>query len=145
MAHRMEIVQEIGGVRYINNSMCTNIAAAISSLNALDRPAVVIAGGADKALDFGPLAPALLAHARHTVLIGSAADKMETAFRAGGYDAISRAGSMAEAVNIARSIASPGEAVLLSPACASFDMFADFEARGAAFRNEVNALQERPT
>jgi UDP-N-acetylmuramoylalanine--D-glutamate ligase len=142
VAHRMEIVREIDGVRYINNSMCTNIAAAVSSLAALDRPAVVIAGGADKALDFAPLAPALRAYARHTILIGSASAKMEAAFRAGGYEAISRAESLAEAVRMARSLAAPGEVVLLSPACASFDMFADFEARGAAFRNEVNALQE---
>ena len=64
VAHRMEFVREVAGVRYVNNSMCTNVAAAISSLQSLDRPGVVIMGGADKGLDFAPLVPALKAHAR---------------------------------------------------------------------------------
>ncbi len=140
--HRMEFVAEVDGVRYINNSMCTNVVAAIRSLQAVDRPTVVIAGGADKALDFSPLVPALLEKARHLVLIGTAADKMEATFRAGGYTALARADTMEAAVAQARRLARPGDAVLLSPACASFDMFRDFEARGAAFRQAVRSLKE---
>jgi UDP-N-acetylmuramoylalanine--D-glutamate ligase len=141
VAHRMEWVADIGGVRYVNNSMCTNVAAAICSLEAMDRPTVVIAGGADKNLDFAPLVPALQARAKHLILIGLAADKMEAVFRAGGYSAIDRAVSLEAAVSAAARCAGPNEAVLLSPSCASFDMFRDFEARGAAFREAVRRLE----
>lgn len=140
--HRMEIVADVRGVRFINNSMCTNIAASICSLNALDRPTIVIAGGVDKGLDFSNLTPSLHAHAKHLILIGEAADKMETAFRAAGYTSISRADSLEEAVYEAARLAVVGDAVLLSPACASFDMFRDFEARGEAFRQAARKLRE---
>ena len=143
VAHRMEHVADIAGVRFVNNSMCTNVAAAICSLEAMDRPTIVIAGGADKDMDFAPLVPALRARAKRLILIGSAADKMETAFREGGYSAITRAVNLETAVIAAARGAAPGEAVLLSPSCASFDMFRDFEARGAAFRKAVRGLEER--
>lgn len=139
-AHRMEFVLDRNGVRYINNSMCTNIAAAVSSLLALDRPAVVIAGGADKGLDYSMLTDALVKKAKHLILIGSAAEKMEAVFREGNYSALSRAGTLEEAVLNAAALAKPGDVVILSPACASFDMFHDFEDRGRAFRNAVNSL-----
>ena len=140
VAHRMEWVRDVGGVRYINNSMCTNIAAAQSSLSAMDRPTVAIMGGADKNLEYAPLVPVLRQKAKHVVLIGQVADKMEAVFRQGGYDRISRANTLQDAVTQAQQIALSGEAVLLLPACASFDMFRDFEARGVAFRAAVNAL-----
>jgi UDP-N-acetylmuramoylalanine--D-glutamate ligase len=140
--HRMEWVADIDGRRYINNSMCTNVAAGISSLLALDRPAIVIAGGADKDLDFAPLVPALQERARTLILIGTAADKMEATLRAGGYDQIERAASLEEAVSRAGQLAHSGDAVILTPVCASFDMFADFEDRGNAFRRAVHALKE---
>ncbi len=138
--HRMELVAAINGVRFINNSMCTNVAASIASLQAIGRPAIVIAGGADKAMDFAPMAKPLARYAQQIILIGSAADKMETAFTAGGYTAIQRADSLEEAVEMAAKIAAPGQAVVLSPGCASFDMFRDFEARGEAFRTAVRQL-----
>ncbi len=143
--HRMEWVEDVRGIRYINNSMCTNVAAAISSLRAMDRPTVAIMGGADKELAFAPLAdalkqPDLEAKISAVVLIGAAADKIEKALREGGYTRISRAGSMADAVTKATERAAVGQAVLLCPACASFDMFHDFEARGAAFRDAVRTL-----
>ena len=140
VAHRMEWVRDVGGVRYINNSMCTNIAAAQSSLGAMDRLTVAIMGGADKNLEYAPLVPVLLDKAKHVVLIGQVADKMEAVFRQGGYDRISRAATLQDAVAQSQKIAVEGEAVLLLPACASFDMFRDFEARGVAFRAAVNAL-----
>jgi len=140
VAHRMEWVAEHNGVAFINNSMCTNTAAAVSSLSAMTRPTVVIAGGVDKESDFSDLTPVLHSHAKQVILLGRAADKMEQTFRAGGYDKIIRAESMQDAVTLARSLAVAGDAVLLSPACASFDMFADFEARGSAFRDAVRAL-----
>jgi len=142
--HRMELVAESEGVIYINNSMCTNIAAAVRSLEALSQPAIVIAGGAEKNLDFAPLTPALVRHAKALVLIGEAAERMEQTFRKGGFQAIYRAASLDEAVRMARALASPGDIVILSPACASFDMFANFEARGAAFRSAVKTLLKEP-
>ncbi len=140
VAHRMEWVRDVDGVRYINNSMCTNVAAAESSLRAMDRPTVAIMGGADKDLEYAPLVPVLHEKAKHVVLIGQVADKMEASFRQGGYDRISRAATLKDAIAQSRQIAFRGEAVLLLPACASFDMFRDFEARGVAFRDGVNAL-----
>ncbi len=140
VAHRMEIVREVATVRYVNNSMCTNVAAAISSLQSLDRPGVIIMGGADKGLDFAPLVPALKKHARQVFLIGQAAEKMEQVFRAGGYHVLLRATTLEEAVEGASAVARRFETVLLCPACASFDMFRDFEERGAAFRRAVNTL-----
>ena len=137
VAHRMEFVREVGGVRYINNSMCTNVAAAVSSLRAIETPVIAIMGGADKELNFGDLAFALGNRAKRIVLIGSAADKIEAAFKRHGYDAISRADSLENAVIIAREFANPGDTIILSPACASFDMFRDFEERGAIFRRLV--------
>lgn len=140
VAHRMEFVREQGGVRYVNNSMCTNVAAAVSSLRSLDRPGIVIMGGADKDLDFAPLAPVLSECARQVILIGQAADKMERVFRAGGYDRMARAATLESAIVMAKAKAVQGETVLLCPACASFDMFRDFEERGAAFRRAVQNL-----
>ncbi|MCW3094580.1 MAG: UDP-N-acetylmuramoyl-L-alanine--D-glutamate ligase [Chthonomonadaceae bacterium] len=140
VAHRMEFVRDVAGVRYVNNSMCTNVAAAVSSLQSLDRPGVIIMGGADKGLDFAPLVPALKKHARHVFLIGQAAEKMEEVFRAGGFHVLLHAETLEEAVLGASMVAKPFETVLLCPACASFDMFRDFEERGAAFRRAVNTL-----
>lgn len=141
VAHRMEWVRDLDRVRYINNSMCTNVAAAISSLLAMDRPTIAIMGGADKELDFTPLTPALHERAKEVVLIGQVADKMEATFRAGGYTRLRRVRSLEEGVELASQLAQPGEAVLLLPACASFDMFRDFEERGLAFRHAVHALK----
>ena len=140
VAHRMEFVADVDNVRYINNSMCTNVAAADSSLRAMDRPTVAIMGGADKELEYAPLVPALQEKAKAVILIGQVADKMEATFRTGGYMMLHRAPTLEAAVELARSLAHAGEAVLLLPACASFDMFRDFEARGVAFRKAVHAL-----
>lgn len=107
----------------------------------MDRPTIAIMGGADKELDFTPLTPALHERAKEVVLIGQVADKMEATFRAGGYTRLRRVRSLEEGVELASQLAQPGEAVLLLPACASFDMFRDFEERGLAFRHAVHALK----
>ena len=138
--HRMEIVADIRGVRYLNNSMCTNVAAAISSLSSMERPTIVICGGADKEIDFSPLVPTLKTHARQVILIGATSDKMKKTFEDGGYDSLIQAASLEEAVVLASKLAVPGDAVLLSPACASFDQFRDFEHRGQVFRRAVEEL-----
>ncbi len=140
VVHRMEPVRRIGGVLYINNSMCTNVDAAVRSLDAVGGPVVVIAGGVSKNSDFAPLGAALARGARHLVVLGRAADEIAEAAREAGLTSISHADSLEEAVTRATAVALPGDAVMLSPACASFDMFQDFEQRGEAFRQIVRSI-----
>lgn len=143
LEHRLEPVAEIGGVEFLNNSMCTNVVAAVRSLEAIGRPAIVIAGGKDKGSDYAPLGEAFKRYAKHVVLIGKDADLIEAAARKAGFDRISFAGSMEKAVESAWRHAEPGDTVLLSPGCASFDMFRDFEHRGQVFKAAVRALADR--
>jgi UDP-N-acetylmuramoylalanine--D-glutamate ligase len=140
VVHRMELVAEVGGVQFINNSMCTNVDAAVRSLEAMSRPTVVIAGGASKNTNFEQMGAAIALYAKGLVLIGEAADAIEDAARSAGFDRITRAGSLEDAVRKAAGLVDTGEAVMLSPGCASFDMFSDFQARGDAFRQAVRAL-----
>lgn len=143
LEHRMEPVAVIRGVEFMNNSMCTNVAAAVNSLEAIDRPTVVIAGGKDKGSDYGPLGVAFVGRAKHVILIGRDAPLIESAARAAGYTALTYAASMAEAVDLAWRHAEEGDTVMLSPACASFGMFRDFEERGRAYKSLVRELAER--
>lgn len=141
--HRLEPVETIDGVLYINNSMCTNVDAAVRSVEAVERPQIVIAGGKDKGSDYGPLAEAYKRKAKHLILIGADAELIHNAARRVGYESVTRAGSMREAVEAARELAQPGDAVVLSPACASFDMFSSFEERGNVFKAAVKDLQKK--
>ena len=141
VVHRLEYVGTIGGVRYINNSMCTNAAAFEKSLEALPEPKVVIAGGVFKGGDVATLAEAVVKNkVRALVLIGRSAPEIEAACRAAGYQNIHRAGTLGDAVAQAKGLAQAGDAVLLAPACASFDMFRDFEDRGDQFKAAVKIL-----
>lgn len=132
LPHRLEFVLERGGVSWINDSKGTNVDSVRYALGSVGRPVVLIAGGRDKDSDFTVLRDGLKAHARAVILIGEAAGKMEKAFA--GVCPTARAGSLREAVARARSLARSGDAVLLSPACASFDMFRNFEDRGDQFK-----------
>jgi UDP-N-acetylmuramoylalanine--D-glutamate ligase len=139
VAHRMELVAERDGVRWVNDSQATIPMATIAALEAYaPSPVILIAGGRGKALDYGALADAIAGHARAAVLIGETAD--ELAELLGNRLEVARAGSLVEAVTSAARMAEPGDVVLLSPAAASFDMFADYAARGEAFRTAVMAL-----
>jgi UDP-N-acetylmuramoylalanine--D-glutamate ligase len=138
--HRLEPVAVIDGVEYINNSMCTNVDAAVRSVEAISEPQIVIAGGKDKGSDYRALGEAFKRKARHVILIGADADLIHRATSEAGFDAITRAGSVQEAVEIARSMALPGDVVVLTPACASFDMFSSFEHRGQVFKDAVRSL-----
>ncbi len=138
LPHRLEFVRELDGVRYVNDSKATNVDSVWYALNSFDRPNVLIAGGRDKDSDFTFLRERIHEKVRAIVLIGEAADKMEKAFR--GIKPMVRAGAFDEAVRTARKRAEPGDVVLLSPACASFDMFRNFEDRGDQFRVLVEAL-----
>ena len=141
VAHRLELVAEIDGVRYVNDSKATNTAAARRALSAYDAPLNVIVGGSLKGEDFTPLAEAVAAaRIRAVYLIGEAADELERALRSTDVQ-LERCGSLAGAVERAAGAAEPGEIVLLSPACASFDEFRDFEHRGEEFRRLVQKLK----
>ncbi len=138
LPHRMELVREVGGVKYVNDSKGTNVGAVIKSLEGAAAPVVLIAGGRDKESDFTPLQEVIKRKVKRLILIGEAQDKMARCFS--GCADIKTVGSMKEAVSVAASCSEAGEMVLLSPACASFDMFRDYQARGDAFRKAVECL-----
>jgi UDP-N-acetylmuramoylalanine--D-glutamate ligase len=140
LPHRTEIVRERAGVTWVNDSKGTNVGAALRSLESFSRPVVWIAGGKDKGLDFRPLAPVLKERARAAILIGEATPKLAAALA--GSVPVHEAGELERAVALAAEIAKPGDVVLLSPACASFDQFESYEHRGERFRAAVAALPE---
>jgi UDP-N-acetylmuramoylalanine--D-glutamate ligase len=139
--HRLELVAEIRGVRYVNDSKATNTAAARRALAAYDVPLHVILGGSLKGEDFGSLAAAVTDSARAVYLIGEAGDELERALRPTAVP-LERCDDLQTAVEHAAAQAKPGEIVLLSPACASFDQFRDFEHRGEEFRRLVQNLEK---
>ena len=137
LGHRLEPVAEIGGVRFVDDSKATNPGAVIAAMRAFDRPIVLIAGGKAKGTDFAEMGKVVSSRAKAVVLIGEAADEIASVVRRAK---IERAASMEEAVERARELADPGDVVLLSPGCASFDMFRSAEHRGEAFADAVRAL-----
>ena len=139
--HRIETVRTVEGVTYINDSKGTNVDASIRAVRAMKVPTVLLAGGYDKHTDFLPLAREILVSKIHTVVVlGDTAEQIERALRAVGFESILHAKTFEEAVLLARSCAREGENVLLSPACASFDMFQDYEERGRVFKEIVSRL-----
>lgn len=143
--HRVEPIALIDDVEYFDDSKGTNVGATVAALNGLgeDRRVVVILGGEGKGQDFEPLAAPVAQHARAVVLIGRDAPLIEAALANTGIS-LMHAASMDEAVKLAAARANPGDAVLLSPACASFDMFKDYEHRAEVFREVVQALADNP-
>ncbi|MCC7202701.1 MAG: UDP-N-acetylmuramoyl-L-alanine--D-glutamate ligase [Nitrospirae bacterium] len=135
LEHRLESVREINGVRYINDSKGTNVGAVIKSIESFDEPLLLIAGGRDKGSDFSPLRPLIKERVKRLILIGEASRKI--AKDAAGLTETSFASSLEEAVSMAQGSAVKGDVVLLSPACASFDMFRNFEDRGNKFKEIV--------
>ena len=137
--HRLELVRELRGVRYVNDSKATNTAAARRGVAAYDAPLRLVLGGSLKGEDFGPFARELGPRVRRAYLIGEAADDLARALDAAGVP-YERSGDLATAVRAASAAAEPGEVVLLSPACASYDQFENFERRGEEFRRLVQNL-----
>jgi UDP-N-acetylmuramoylalanine--D-glutamate ligase len=131
--HRLEEVAVRDDITYVNDSKATNVAAALVALASFDVPVHVILGGQGKGEDYAPLRPAVAAHAAGAYLIGEEAGALRTALD-GIATALHDSGDLATAVAQARAAARPGEVVLLAPACASYDQFENFEARGEAFR-----------
>jgi UDP-N-acetylmuramoylalanine--D-glutamate ligase len=139
--HRLELVRELDGVRFVNDSKATNVAAAFRGLGAYPDPIHLILGGSLKGESFAPLAQAIRQRGgvRSIHLIGDASGELATALDAEGVQ-YTRAGDLGTAVREAAVVARAGEIVLLSPACASYDQFANFEERGDAFRRLVDEL-----
>jgi len=146
LPHRVEQVAEFGGVTWYDDSKGTNVGATVAALEGLggqdDRKIVVILGGDGKGQDFSPLKKAVARHARAAIMIGRDGPLIEKALGRPGV-AIESAADMDVAVRRARALARPGDAVLLSPACASFDMFRNYEHRAQVFVAAVRALEGR--
>jgi UDP-N-acetylmuramoylalanine--D-glutamate ligase len=138
LPHRSQLVTEWHGIRWIDDSKGTNVGATEAAIAGLDGPLVLIAGGEGKGQDFAPLARACRGKVRHALLIGRDAALIASALN--GSCVVSLADSMENAVAVAASIARSGDAVLLSPACASFDMFRDYAHRGEVFAAAVRVL-----
>jgi len=138
LEHRLEFVRELAGVKYMNDSKGTNVGAVLKSIEGFLEPVILIAGGRDKAGDFGQLRPLVREKVKALVLIGEAAEKIKGAL--GDLTDTVLASDLHDAVKRARELARRGDVVLLSPACASFDMFRDFEDRGHQFKKIVGGL-----
>ena len=139
----IETVRELDGVEYINDSKGTNVDSTIKAVQTMSQPTVIILGGYDKHTSFDPLSREIINSPmiRHAVLIGETANLIRNSLERVGFDHLTNAGSMHEAVEAARKIAGKGWCVLLSPACASFDMFKDYEERGRVYKEIVNGLE----
>ena len=142
LPHRCQQIADIDGVRYVNDSKGTNVGATIAALEGLggERNIVLIAGGQGKGADFSQLQPAVARHCKLVVLIGEDAPLLQRALDQ--HVEVACAAGMDEAVTVAAAQALPGDCVLLSPACASFDMFSGYTERGDAFARAVRQIRE---
>jgi UDP-N-acetylmuramoylalanine--D-glutamate ligase len=140
VTHRLEFVETLYGVDYYNDSKATNTDAAIQALKAMGRPVVLIGGGYDKQTDFSSWVTHFAKRVKKLILIGQTAPKIITACNRVGFTDYVQVNSLEDAVKQAAVYAAPGDCVVLSPACASFDMFKDFEDRGEKFKDYVRKL-----
>ena len=141
--HRLELVAEINGVKYYNDSIATNPDSTIAALEAINSPIILIAGGSDKNLPFDKLAQVMAQRAKTVILMGATAEKIEFLLKKQpNSPEIIRVVSLEEAVRVGRVQARSGETVLLSPACASYDLFRNFAERGNLFKSLVNELRD---
>jgi len=144
LPHRLELIGRINGVSWYNDSIATTPQSAIAALEAFDQPKIIIAGGYDKNLPFDELGQKIATNAKAAILIGQTAPKIADAIQlfpeAGTRVQI--VDSLAEAVQLAARLAVNGDVVLLSPACASYDMFENYEQRGLEFTKLVKSLNK---
>jgi UDP-N-acetylmuramoylalanine--D-glutamate ligase len=140
LPHRVEFVRTVRGVSYYNDSKGTNVGAVLAALEGFPEPVVLVAGGKDKGVDFRPLREPLSRKARAVVLLGEARGRMERELA--GAAPITTAETFEGAIRAAADAARPGDVVVFSPACSSYDMFRNFEERGEAFRRAVKELPE---
>ncbi len=138
--HRLEFVNEINGVKYINDSKGTNCAASVIAMRACKKPLILIAGGRDKGTDLTDWVRAIRQNCKHVILYGEAKQRFRTALE--GLVPLKTAQSFEMAVTLAQKLSEPADTVLLSPACSSYDLFPNFEVRGAEFKKIVNKLAQ---
>ncbi len=138
--HRLEYITSINDVDYYNDSKATNVDSVIYALKSFQKPVIIILGGKDKDLDFSLLIPAIKSQVKEAILIGLSAPKIRKVLD--GIIPLHDASSLEEATLMANKLSNPGEIVLLSPACASFDMFDNFEHRGKVFKETVLSLAQ---
>jgi UDP-N-acetylmuramoylalanine--D-glutamate ligase len=138
--HRIEFVATVNGVQFFDDSKATNVDSSIKAVESFDGNVIIILGGLDKGAPYSPLVDVMIPRVKLAVLIGAAADKIGAAI--GDRLPVVRAASMADAVRIGLESGEPGNVVLLSPACASFDMFDNYEHRGKVFKEAVLAWQK---
>jgi UDP-N-acetylmuramoylalanine--D-glutamate ligase len=136
--HRMEFVAEINNIKFINDSKATTVESAVWALENINSPVILIAGGKDKGADYAGILDLAQNKVRDVILIGEAKKKIESAWQ--GVLSMEGAATLQEAVNKAYLKARPGDSILLSPMCSSFDMFTDYEERGNVFKSAVHAL-----
>ena len=141
LPHRLQRIAEVGGVAFYNDSKATNTDAVRRALGSFSEPVVLLLGGRDKSTDLAPLERFAAKGVRHAVVMGEAASRLKEILSA--VVPVTEAQSMAAAVQTAFSVSRPGDVVLLSPACASFDWYENYARRGEDFRREVEALQRR--
>ena len=142
--HRIETVRELDGVTWINDSKGTNVDSTQKAIATMNRPTVLILGGSDKKVSFDPLAKSIVEAPliEHCVLIGDTANQIKDALDRAGYSAYTMTGYDFDlCLATCRKLAKKGGNVLLSPACASFDMFTDYENRGQIFKEKVMAMK----
>ena len=140
IAHRIEFAGAKNDILFYDDSKGTNVGAVVRALESFSRPVVLLLGGRDKEGDFETLAPLIRERVREMVLFGEARDKINVAL--GGIVKTTLAATLKEAISTAWGHASPGDVVLLSPGCASFDEFSDYKARGNFFQEMVGRIQE---
>ena len=145
--HRIELVRELDGVRYYNDSIASSPSRTIAGLHAFDQKVILIAGGYDKQIPFDALGPEIVAHVKHLILCGATAEKIRHAvITSPDYRSeelpIDTVATLQEAVSLANNCAMPGDVVTLSPACAAFDQFKNFMVRGAVYKELVHGLKE---
>lgn len=141
--HRLEFVRERNGVWFVNDSKATNVDSVWYALQSFTRPIIVIMGGRDKGNEYSRLNELIRKHVKAVIAIGESAEKVVGAFK--DIVSVAHAGSMEEAVQVGAAMAAPGDLVLLSPACASFDWFQNYEHRGRSFKEAVMNLGEKAT
>ncbi|MFH0790526.1 MAG: Mur ligase family protein [Candidatus Omnitrophota bacterium] len=136
--HRLEYVTQINGIKFINDSKATTVDSCVWALKSIGEPIILIAGGKDKGVDYDAVLEAARKKVKQVILIGQAKQKIERVFK--GHLPVKEARTMQEAVSLAYKNAESGDCVLLSPMCASFDMFSDYEERGRVFKKAVLEL-----
>jgi UDP-N-acetylmuramoylalanine--D-glutamate ligase len=140
LPHRLEYVDTIDGIRYFDDSKATNVGAVARALETFDSPVILIMGGRDKGGDYGVLGSLITKHVKSLVVMGEAKKKIKASF--GEFAPVRQVDSMKQAASIAHDMADPGDSVILSPACSSFDMFESYGQRGDMFKIEIARIKK---